>query len=88
MPIVSMFYGIKIYMYKKIDGNHHIPHIHAYYNDKDMVVALDGSIIESDLPKKQKSMVITWVLIHEEELKANHDLLEEGDTIFRIEPLR
>lgn len=88
MPIISMFFGIRIYMYVERGARHHARHIHAYYGDYDLAVDFQGNILEGDMPKKQKAMVIAWVLMHEEELNANYELLLAGEQPFRIEPLR
>ena len=29
MPVLSLFYGIVIRMYKEVTGKHHKPHIHV-----------------------------------------------------------
>lgn len=88
MPIISMFDGIKIYIYVERDGKHNTPHIHAYYGESSLVVDFDGNIIEGQLPRKKQAMVVAWVMMHEEELRANYELMLDGQTPFRIDPLR
>lgn len=82
-----MFYGIIIYMYWEINGKHKMPHIHATYQGQKIVISLDGTVLEGELPTKKLRMVQAWMDIHEEELKANWELAQEGQTLFRIEPL-
>lgn len=41
MPILSMFYGIVIYMYAFDDRRHRRPHFHAEYGEFSAVIAID-----------------------------------------------
>ena len=88
MPILSMFFGIIIRMYRAINGPHHIPHIHAEYQGQELVIPLDGEISEGSLPSKKTKLVLAWIEIHHEELVANWQLLSEGEEYFKIDPLR
>lgn len=88
MPTLSIFYGIIIRMYKEIGGKHNVPHIHAEYSGEEVVVALDGNILEGSIPKNKQKLVDAWIEIHKEDLEANWKLLSEGQQYFRIEPLR
>lgn len=45
-------------------------------------------IIESNLPRKQKRLVIAWAELHQEELIANWQLVMNGEKPFNIEPLK
>ena len=40
MPVLSMFYGIVVRMYKEVSVKHHKPHIHVEYAEDEVVVAL------------------------------------------------
>lgn len=88
MPALSVFYGIIIYMYSEKGGKHNKPHIHAEYQDYEVVLTLDGEVIEGKLPPKKLRMVQTWIDIHQEDLEANWKLLEKGSECFKIPPLR
>jgi hypothetical protein len=44
MPLISSFYGILIYLYSEMNTKHNKPHIHAVYNDSELVVSFDGDI--------------------------------------------
>lgn len=88
MPALSMFYGIIVRMQSEKGGRHNRPHIHALYGDDEIVVGIDGEILEGNFPNKQKKLLLAWMVIHEEELKANWELLRNGDGYFKIEPLR
>ena len=85
VPCLSMFYGIIIYMYK---GDYQPPHIHAMYQGDEACYDLEGNFLEGKLPNKKKKLVEAWITIHEEELKANWELLEDEGTICKIDPLK
>ena len=88
MPVLSMFYGIIVRMQNEKGGKHNIPHIHAIYGDYEIVVTLDGEILEGNFPKKQLKLLVAWIALHEDELKANWKLLNDGEGYFKIEPLK
>lgn len=88
MPVLSLFYGIIVRMYSEPKGRHKVPHIHAEYQGEEAVFDLDGNLIEGNFPNKQKKMIIAWMAIHEEDLRANWKLLSEGQQFFKIEPLK
>lgn len=88
MPALSMFYGIIVRMQNERGGRHHKPHIHAIYGDDEIVVALDGEILEGYFPTKKLKMLEAWIAIHEDELYANWKLLCAGEEYFKIEPLK
>ncbi len=88
MPVISMFYGIIIYMFAEKNKQHNKPHIHAEYQDKEAVLAFDGEILAGEIPSKQLKMIIGWMAIHEDELQADWKLLSEGKEYFKIEPLK
>ncbi|MCC8047548.1 MAG: DUF4160 domain-containing protein [Oscillospiraceae bacterium] len=88
MPILSMFYGIIIRMQSEKGGKHNKPHLHAIYGDYEIVVSLDGEVIEGKFPNKQLKLLLAWVALHEDELVANWHLLSTGEGFFKIEPLR
>jgi len=72
MPLISSFYGILIYIYAETNTKHHKPHIHAVYNDFELIIACDGEILagEDKFPTKQKKLVDAWVALHSDELLA------------------
>ena len=88
MPTVSMFYGIIISMYWEKSGQHHTPHFHARYGEDKAEFNFDGEIIAGPLPSKQASIVKAWTLIHQDELKANWQLLMNDETPYKIDPIK
>ena len=53
-----------------------------------MVMSLSGDVIEGSLPKNKQKLVEAWVALHEDELRANWQMLSEGEGFFKIDPLR
>jgi hypothetical protein len=85
MPTISMFYGILIRMYY---DDHNPPHIHALYGDEAACYDFEGNIINGALSKKQNKLVQAWIELHKEELIANWKLAQDGEQVFKIEPLK
>jgi hypothetical protein len=88
MPTISMFYGIIIRMYFA-PGEHNPPHFHVYYNEfKATMNLLTNEFIDTDLPSKQKRLVLAWVELHHEDLMADWNLVMNGEDPFKIQPLQ
>lgn len=85
MPSISFFYGIIINMYF---DDHNPPHFHATYQGDKVEMSFDGKVLNGNLPEKQLRMVQAWAAIHEDDLKANWELLKNSGTPEKIEPLR
>jgi hypothetical protein len=75
-------------MYKEDGVKHNVPHFHAYYGEFEAVFNLLGELIAGELPIKQRKMVETWALIHEEELKAEWKSINELGQHFKINGLK
>lgn len=88
MPVLSMFYGIIVRMYREMGGQHNLPHIHAEYSGEEVVVALDGTVLEGGIPRNKMKLLQAWLEIHHDDLEANWKLLSAGEQFFRIDPLR
>ncbi len=88
MPVLSLFFGVIIRMYSEPNGKHNEPHIHAEYQGQEAVFDFDGNIISGAFPNKQRKYVVAWIAIHEEDLRANWKLLQEGQQFFKIPPLQ
>lgn len=88
MPVISMFFGIRIYIYFEEGGQHKLPHVHAIYDGYNLAVDFDGNVLAGSLPRKQQAMVVAWILMHQEELRANFELIKDGQEPFRIDPLK
>ena len=66
---VSKFYGISVEM--EPDPNY-LPHLFATYKGSEaMFSAESGVFMEGEFPKKERSIVKAWVLLHKEEIMDN-----------------
>jgi Domain of unknown function (DUF4160) len=89
MPVLSMFYGVIVLMYYFDDKKHHKPHIHAKYQDDEVVLSIpEGDVLEGSLPKSKLKLVLAWLEIHQDELMANWHLAVNGEQVFKIDPLK
>ena len=75
-------------MYAEPNSPHKLPHIHAEVQGQEVVVSLDGTVLEGDLPSKKLRHLLVWVDLRQKELRENWDLLAAGKKFFKIEPLR
>ena len=88
MPVLSLFYGLIVRMYREVSGKHRKPHIHVEYAENEVVISLDGEILEGSIPNNKMKLIEAWMEIHREDLEANWKLLSSGDQYFKIEPLK
>ena len=86
MPLVSEFFGIKIYMY----WDDHFPmHFHAEYGSMKAIISIeDASIIKGVLPAKQLKLVLAWCEIHKNELINNWNIARKNGKIAKINSLK
>jgi shikimate kinase len=84
-----MFYGIIVSMYYFDNQRHHIPHIHVRYQEQEVVLSIpEGDVLEGEIKRNKMRLVQAWIEIHQDELMANWQLASQGETIFKIDPLR
>ncbi len=66
MPEITRFYGIII---KLFFGDHSPPHFHAMYGEYNALFSIEPlAVIEGDLPKRAKKMVLEWGAMYQSEL--------------------
>lgn len=88
MPVLSMFYGIIIYMYAFDNRQHNRPHFHARYAEFEAVIDIEnGDVLGGELPKSKMKLVQAWLEIHREDLQADWSLAVQGLPTQRIKPL-
>ena len=89
MPVISMFYGVIVLMYYFDNRQHHLPHIHVQYGDDEAVITIpEGEVLEGAIKSAKLKLVQAWIEIHREELMANWNLATNGQSVFKIEPLK
>lgn len=88
MPIISMFYGVVVYMYFYDIQKHHKPHVHVEYAEFTAVIAIDdGDLLEGELPRNKMKLVQAWLEIHREAVMADWSLAIRGLPPQKIKPL-
>ena len=84
-----MFYGIIVYMYFMDNRQHNKPHIHAKYQDREVVVAIpEGAVLEGNIPNSKMKLLQAWIELHKDELMADWELAVSGQQPYKIDPLR
>jgi hypothetical protein len=76
-------------MFVEAGGQHHTPHFYAYYQEH--IGIYDIARIErlaGFLPKRQERLVLAWAELHQQELMANWETLQEGRPPIKIDPLK
>ena len=89
MPELSRFFGIIIRMFAEVGVQHHIPHFHAYYQEAVGIFSVDPvDMIAGSLPRRQRRLVEAWAELHQSELMADWNTLQEGKSPRPIAPLK
>lgn len=85
MPRIAAFYGIIIAMYF---DDHPPPHFHAKYGEHQAQVAItSGELLNGDLPRRARAMVLEWTELHRDELMDDWARAEHQEPLRRIDPL-
>ncbi|MCH7899948.1 MAG: DUF4160 domain-containing protein [Acidobacteria bacterium] len=84
MPRISAFYGITVLMFF---GDHNPPHFHVRYSGHAARIALDGTVLEGDLPRRALRLVGEWGRLHQSELEACWERTVNHEPPGTIEPL-
>lgn len=89
MPAISMFYGIIIYLYFNDNQQHNAPHIHAKFQQHEVIVSIpDGKVLGGKIPPNKMKLLLAWIELHQDELIADWELAVTGQQPYKIEPLR
>lgn len=89
MPSISMFYGVIVYMYYIDNRQHKLPHIHAKYQEDEVVVEIPGGeVLEGNIPNTKMKLLQAWIELHKDELLADWQLAVSGQQPYKIDPLR
>ena len=85
MPVISLFYGLRITM--KWD-EHNPPHFHVEYAEYKAIIFIQENIVgKGYLPNKQLRLVLAWCELHKDELMQNWELAKNGQLLNPINPL-
>lgn len=62
MPVIDFVNGVKLLVY---NGDHRPPHIHARYNEYEVIVSIvSKEIVAGDIPGKQLKSVLDWLAVN------------------------
>lgn len=86
-PIISTFFGIIVRLQFELGGKHHLPHVHAEYQEYEISIDFEGDVLACTFPKKQLKVLQAWVELHKDELQANWKVYQEEGTWFKIDPI-
>jgi hypothetical protein len=85
MPEISRFYGMVMAMYY---NDHAPPHFHVRYGEQKAVIGIDPiALLEGNLSRRGKGLVIDWAQEHQAELMADWELARQQAPLNRIDPL-
>ena len=85
MPLLSLFFGIRISMFYQ---DHKPPLFYAEYaGNKASVDILRCCVISGSLPNRQLKLVLAWAEIHRDELMQDWELARDGQEPIKIEGL-
>ena len=85
MPRVCEFFGILVAMYH---NDHNPPHFHAEYAEHEASFSIHTlDVLEGQLPRRARALVVEWASLHRAELLANWELARRQLPLRPIEPL-
>lgn len=88
MPELSRFFGIIIRMYTEPNAPHHVPHLHAYYQDDVAIYDIESiAMLAGTFPRRQQRLSEAWIELHQYELIENWRYLQNGLPPDKIAPL-
>ena len=88
MGELARFEDIRIKMYPFDTQKHKEPHFHVILTDgkKASVAVADGRILEGELTRRHKDLVMAWLLIHKEDIWDRWNKAVADEYLERIEP--
>jgi len=70
------------------EAQHHVPHFHAYYQDEVGIFSIDPvDLIAGSLSRRQRRLIEAWAELHQRELLADWETLQQGKLPEPIAPL-
>jgi len=84
MPIISRFLGIVITMYW---SDHAPPHFHAKYGEYEIIVTIEGGVVEGKFPRRALQLVLEWLDLHQDELRENWQRCQNRQSLNPVQPL-
>ena len=76
MWLIRMFYG-----------DHPPPHFHGVYQGEGKVNINTLEVIEGDMPRRARTLVLEWAVLHRAELRQAWDTASRNQQPSKIQPL-
>lgn len=72
-------WGIEFIIHTKENG-HHMPHLHAKYQDQEIVIEIaTGKVLQGNIQKDKIKQATKWVIDHQEEMRERwNELTSSG----------
>ncbi|MBS3942710.1 MAG: DUF4160 domain-containing protein [Dethiobacter sp.] len=88
MGEIAIFEDIRIKMYPFDTQKHKEPHFHVILSDgrKASVAISDGRVLEGELTRRHRDLIMAWMLIHKEDIWDRWNKAVSGEHIEKIEP--
>ena len=71
--------GMEFYMYSREKGKHKLPHIHVKYQGDEVVISLDGKILEGKIKSKVQSLAQEIIKSDKESFLIKWNNLTDGE---------
>ena len=86
MPEIFRIDNIIIKMYSYDTDKHKEPHFHVYISQGDncSVSIADGKILSGNIGRKEKRIIMAWIILHKEELWDRWNNAVSGKRIEKI----
>src|SRR5580704_7618183 len=76
-------------MFAEPGSQHHTPHFHAYYQSEVAIFSIDPvELMAGSLARRQRRLVEAWAELHQAELRADWERLQQGRNPAPIDPLK
>jgi hypothetical protein len=76
-------------MFSEPSERHHAPHFHAYYSENIAVFTISPvALLTGSMPQRQQRLIEAWAELHQDELRADWELLRNGKRPAPVDPLR
>lgn len=63
------------------------PHFHVRYNEYRAIIDIKTGDVTGQMPRRALNLVFEWLDLHKDELMANWQRMENGETLVTIKPL-
>ena len=67
--------------------DHNPSHVHVRYNDYRAIIDIKTGDVTGQMPRRALNLVFEWLDLHKDELMANWQRMENGETLVTIKPL-